>query len=166
MIIKCWFYVSPLGTFKDVVFTQDSIKAWSALAHKAVDIVLADGTIPAGLAGALVYLSLTALPFKSRAAFAGEAPNIVHTGASIQAWVYRGRRERGKKQQSPLIMSNPPAVWLKLKKSKKNTDSVEAPSFFFFYQVCMYEIFFTLIPMCDSIPQVSMLLLLEYLQIH
>lgn len=79
MIIKCRFSGSPLGTFKDVVFTQDSIKAWSAFTHKAVDIVPADGTIPAGLAGTLVYFSLTALPFETWAAVAGEAPNIVHT---------------------------------------------------------------------------------------
>lgn len=95
MVIKCWFYGSPLCTFKDVVFTQDSIKAWSALAHKAVDVVPTDGTIPAGLADALVYLSFTAVPFKTMAAVTGEAPNIVHTGASIQARVYRGeKRER------------------------------------------------------------------------
>lgn len=83
---------SPLSTFKDVVFTQDSIKAWSALAHKAVDVVPADGTVPAGLASTLVYLSLTAFPFKTWAAVTGEAPNIIHTGASIQARVYRGKR--------------------------------------------------------------------------
>lgn len=69
------------------MFTQDSIKARSALTHKAVDIVPADGTVPAGLAGTLVNLSLTALPFETRAAVAGEAPNIVNTGASIQTWV-------------------------------------------------------------------------------
>lgn len=80
---------SPLSTFKDVVFTQDSIKACPAFTHKAVDIVLAGGTIPAGLTGALVYLGLAALPFKSRAAFTREVPNTVHASASIQAWVYR-----------------------------------------------------------------------------
>lgn len=74
---------SPLSAFKDVMFTQDSIKAWLALAHKAVDIVPADGTIPAGMAGALVYLSLTALPFKTWAAVTGETPNTVHTSTSI-----------------------------------------------------------------------------------
>lgn len=74
---------SPLSTFKDVMFTQDSIKALSALAHKAVDVVPANGAIPAGLAGALVYLSLTALPFKTWAAVTGETPNTVHTSASI-----------------------------------------------------------------------------------
>lgn len=90
------FFGSPLSTFKDVVFTQDSIKARSALAHKTVDVVPADGTVPAGLAGALIYLSLTALPFKTRAAVAGEAPNIVHTGASIQAWVCRMDKREGR----------------------------------------------------------------------
>lgn len=85
MVIKCRLSGSPLSAFEDVVFTQDSIKAWWTLAHKAVDVVPAGGTIPAGLAGALVYLNLTALPFKTWAAVAGEAPNIIHTGASVQA---------------------------------------------------------------------------------
>lgn len=86
---------SPLSTFEDVVFTQDSIKARSALAHKAVDVVPADGPVPAGLAGTLVYLRLTAVPFKTRAAVTGVLPDIVHTRASIQAWVYRGEKREG-----------------------------------------------------------------------
>lgn len=72
-----------LCAFKDVVFTQDSIVAWSAHAHKAVDVVPANGTVPAGLAGTLIYLSLTALPFKTWATITGETPNIVHARASI-----------------------------------------------------------------------------------
>lgn len=86
---------SPLSTFKDVVITQDSIKARSARAHKAVDVVLADGTVLAGLAGTLIYLSLTSLPFKTLTAVTRETPNIVHARTSIQAWVYRekGRGE-------------------------------------------------------------------------
>lgn len=87
---------SPLSTFGDVAFTQDPIKALSTLAHKAVDVVPADGTVPAGLAGTLVYLSLTAIPFKTRLAVTGETPNLVHTRASIQAWVYRGDKREGK----------------------------------------------------------------------
>lgn len=79
--------VSPLRTLQDVVLAQDSIKAWSAFAHKAVDVVLTDGAIPAGLAGAFIYLSLAALPFESWTAFAGEAPNVVHAGASVQTRV-------------------------------------------------------------------------------
>lgn len=84
------FTGSPLGTFKDVVITQDSIKAWPTFAYKAVDIVLADCTIPAGLAGTLIYLNLTVFPLKSRTAFTRKASHIIHTGASIQAWVYEG----------------------------------------------------------------------------
>lgn len=71
------------------MFTQESIKAWSALAHKAVNVVPADGTIPAGLAGTFIHLSLTAIPFKTLATVTGEAPNTVHTGAPIQAGVGR-----------------------------------------------------------------------------
>lgn len=90
MIIKHLFYGSPLSAFKDVAFTQDSVEARSALAHKAVDVVLAHGTVPAWLAGALVYLGLATLPFETCSAVAGEAPNVVHTRASIQTRVYRG----------------------------------------------------------------------------
>lgn len=70
------------------MLTQDPIKARSAFAHEAVDVVLTGGAIPAGLAGAFVDLSLAALPFKSWTAFAGEAPDVIHTGASIQTRVY------------------------------------------------------------------------------
>lgn len=69
------------------MLTQDSVKTWSAHAHKAVDVVPAGGTIHAGLAGALIHLCLTAHPFKTRATDAGEFPNIIHTRASIQAWI-------------------------------------------------------------------------------
>lgn len=65
------------------MFTQVSIIAWLALAHKAVDVVPANGTVPAGMAVALVYLSLTALPFKTWAAVTGESPDTVHTSAPI-----------------------------------------------------------------------------------
>lgn len=86
----------PLGTFKDVVVTKDSIKAWLAFTDKAVDIVLADGTIPAGLAGTLVHFSLAVLAFKSRAAVTRESSNGIHTGASVQARVYRKREAKYK----------------------------------------------------------------------
>lgn len=78
---------SPLSTLKNVVFTQDSIEARLAHAHKAVDVVSTDGSVPAGLAGALIYLRLTTLPFKTWSTVTGETPNIVYTGASIQARV-------------------------------------------------------------------------------
>lgn len=65
------------------MITQNSIKALSALAHKAVDVVPANGTIPAGLAGTLIYLGLTALAFKTGAAVTGETPDTIHTRASI-----------------------------------------------------------------------------------
>lgn len=81
------FCAPPLGTFKDVVITQDSIKARLTFANKAVDIVPADGTVPAGLAGTLVHLDLTVLAFKTRAAFTGEASHIIHAGAPIQTRV-------------------------------------------------------------------------------
>lgn len=85
---KNWkFCVPPLGTFKDVVVTKDSIKAWPAFTDKAVDIVPADGTVPAGLAGTLIRLDLTVLAFKSRVAFTREASNVIYTGASVQTRV-------------------------------------------------------------------------------
>lgn len=65
------------------MFTQDSVVSWSAHAYKAVDVVPADGSVPAGLASALIYLGLTALPFKTWATITGETPNIVHASASI-----------------------------------------------------------------------------------
>lgn len=68
MMIVSGSYGLPLSAFEDVVFTVDSIKARSALAHKAVDVIPADGTVPARLAGTLVYLRLTVLPFKTWAA--------------------------------------------------------------------------------------------------
>lgn len=77
------------------MLTQDSIKAWSAFAHKAVDVVLTHGAVPAGLAGAFIYLGLAALPFKSWTALTGEAPNIIHAGASIQTRVYGERKGGG-----------------------------------------------------------------------
>lgn len=88
MHYKNWkLCVPPLGTFKDVVVTKDSIKAWPAFADKAVDIVPADGPVPAGLAGTLIRLDLTVLAFKSRAAFTREASNVIYTGASVQTGV-------------------------------------------------------------------------------
>lgn len=77
----------PLSTFKDVVITQDSIKARLAFTNKAVDIVPADGTVPARLAGTLIHLDLTVLAFKTRAAFTREASDIIHAGAPIQTRV-------------------------------------------------------------------------------
>lgn len=65
------------------MFTQDSIIAWFALTHKAVDVVPAHRTVFAGLAGALIYLSLTVLPFKTRVADARETTNLIHTRPSI-----------------------------------------------------------------------------------
>lgn len=87
---------SPLGTFKNVAFAQDSVKAPTTLAHKAVDVVPADGSVPAGLAGALVHLHLTALPFETLAAVTRETPDIVHARASIltRACAGGGGRER------------------------------------------------------------------------
>lgn len=78
---------SPLSTFKDVVITQDSIKARLAFTNKAVDIVPADGTVAAGLAGALVHLLLTVLAFKTRAALTREASHVVHAGAPVKTRV-------------------------------------------------------------------------------
>ena len=97
---------SPLSTFKDVVFTQDSIKARSALAHKAVDVVPADGPVPAGLTVALVDLGLTALPLKARMAVTIETPHIVHTRASIQARAYRGKKEGAEALNDQLFILN------------------------------------------------------------
>lgn len=75
------------GTLGDVVFTQYAVKARSALAYKAVDVVLAGGTVSAGMAGTLVNLNVTALSLKTWAAITGETPDLVHTRASIQTRV-------------------------------------------------------------------------------
>jgi len=85
--ILCWYGDSPLGALRDLVLTLDSIKARTAHAHKAVDVVLADAPVSAGLAGALVYLSLTALSFKTQTTEAGETGNSVQTCASMQTRV-------------------------------------------------------------------------------
>lgn len=77
----------PLSTFKDVVVTQDSIKARLAFANEAVDVVPADGPVPAGLTGTLVHLDLAMLAFKTGAAFAREASHDVHAGAPVQTRV-------------------------------------------------------------------------------
>lgn len=69
------------------MFTQESIKARPTLAHKAVDVIPAVGAVPAGLAGALVDLGLTAAPLETWAALAGETAHIVHAGAAVQARV-------------------------------------------------------------------------------
>lgn len=87
-------YAPPLSTFNDVVITQDSIEAWTAFTNKAVDVVPADGTIPARLAGTLVHLNLTVFAFKPRATLTRKAPDIIHTRASIQARVYSGGIEK------------------------------------------------------------------------
>lgn len=77
----------PLSTFKDVVITQDSIKARLAFANEAVDIVPADGPVPARLTGTFIHLDLTMLAFKTRAAFAREASHDIHAGAPVQTGV-------------------------------------------------------------------------------
>lgn len=77
----------PLSAFKDVVITQDSIKARLAFANEAVDIVPADGPVPARLTGTFIHLDLTMLAFKTGAAFAGEASHDVHAGAPVQTRV-------------------------------------------------------------------------------
>lgn len=84
---------SPLRTLKDVAFTQESIKALLALTYETVDIVCADGTVHAGMTGALVHVSLTVHPLKTRRTLTREAPNTIQTSASITAWVYRGERD-------------------------------------------------------------------------
>lgn len=70
------------------MFTQNSIKSRTALAHKAVHIVSADGSILARLGGAFVHVCLTAIPFKSQAAITFVPPHYVHTRASVQALVW------------------------------------------------------------------------------
>lgn len=89
---ECYWtdYSLPLSTFLNIVFTQDSIKARSAVTHKAIDVILAEGSVAARLAGTLIHLSLTSLPFKTWAALTGETVNVIHTRASIQAGVCRG----------------------------------------------------------------------------
>ena len=77
----------PLSTFKDVVITQDSIKARLAFTNKAIDIVLAYGTVPTRLAGTLIHLNLTVLAFKTRPAFTREASDIIQAGPPIQTRV-------------------------------------------------------------------------------
>lgn len=79
----------PLGAFLDVVFTQYAVKAGSTFTHKAVDIVLAQGAVLAGLAGALVHVGLTPFSLESQATIAGETPDIVNTRAATKAWIYR-----------------------------------------------------------------------------
>lgn len=78
----------------DVVFAQDAVKAWSTFTHEAVDIVLAEGAVLAGLAGALVHVGLTPLSLESQTAPAGEAPDVVDASAAAQAWIYREAAKR------------------------------------------------------------------------
>lgn len=85
----------PLCAFLDVVFTQYAVKAGSTFTHKAVDIVLAQCAVLAGLAGALVHVGLTSFSLESQATIAGEAPDIVNTRAATKAWIYR-KVARGK----------------------------------------------------------------------
>lgn len=85
----------PLCAFLDVVFAQDAVEAGSTFAHEAVDILLAEGAVLAGLAGALVHVGLTPFSLESQAASAGEAPDVVDTSATAQARIYRkAARER------------------------------------------------------------------------
>lgn len=69
------------------MFTQNSIISRTALAHKAVHVVFAAGSVPAGLRGALVHLRLAAIPLKSQTAITCVPPHYVHTRSTIQAWV-------------------------------------------------------------------------------
>lgn len=68
----------PLGAFWDVVFTQYAVKAGLTFTHEAVDVVLAQGAVLAGLASALVHVGLTPFSLESQAAIAGEAPDVVN----------------------------------------------------------------------------------------
>lgn len=85
----------PFSTLGDVVFTQYAVKARSALAYKAVDVVLAGGAVFAGMAGTLINLNVTALSLKTWAAITGETPDLVHTRASIQTRVCRTQTTGG-----------------------------------------------------------------------
>lgn len=85
----------PFSTLGDVVFTQYAVKAGSALAYKAVDVILAGGAVSAGMAGTLVNLNVTALSLKTWATVTDETPDFVPTRASIQTRVCRTQMRGG-----------------------------------------------------------------------
>lgn len=71
----------------DITFTIDAVIAWRALACVAVHVVCAVSSIPAGVAGALVHLFLTALAIKTSSALAQVPAHFINTCTPVTAWI-------------------------------------------------------------------------------
>lgn len=82
-----------LSAIWDITFTVDAVIARPALARVAVHVVGAGASIQAGIAGALVYLLLTALAIETSSALAQEPPHFVNTRATITAWTWKRERK-------------------------------------------------------------------------
>lgn len=82
-----------LSAIWDITFTVDAVIARPALARVAVHVVGAGASIPAGIAGALVYLLLTALAIETSSALAQEPPHFVNARTTITAWTWKRERK-------------------------------------------------------------------------
>ena len=77
------------------MLAEDAVVPRPALAHEAVDVVVAAGSVLAGLAGALVHLRRAALSHEARAARAGEIRHAVVAGTAVLTRVLGGGWGRG-----------------------------------------------------------------------